>query len=331
MYEIDSEAGGRIIQGDCITESKQIANGSVDLILTDPPYGTVKGAGLDGWENRTTEWDVALDPKKLFDTACDLLRQQGKLILFSQDPYTSKLVQSAPAALPFSYRLVWIKDHFANSLIAKDAPVNLFEDILVFTKQYDTDGNHPLRSYAEKVFEYIDQTLAEINRRLGHRKAEHFFYIDSTQFELCTEETYEELKQEFGIHKMQGFKPYAELKGIDTEFKNKNPNVFNLSQAEKYKSNVLEYDKPQSDLHPTQKPVDLLEDLITTYTHAGDRVVDLCAGSGSTAVATTKTGREAICIEKSKEYYETAVNRLSELDNSDVSTTGQYNLQAYND
>jgi len=330
MYEIDSEAGGRIIQGDCITESKQIPNGSVDLILTDPPYGTVAGIGdsedIQHGMKGKTEWDVALDPSNLFDIACNLLRQKGKLILFSQDPYTSNLIQSATTALPFSYRLVWIKDHFANSLIAKNAPVNLFEDVLVFTKQYDTDGDHPLREYFSKVFDYIDRSKAEIIRKIG-QKADHTFRFDSMQFDLCTKETYEELKQEFEIHEMQGFKSYTQLKAIDPDFKN----VFNLSQAEKYKSNVLEYDKPQSDLHPTQKPVDLMEELITTYTHAGDRVVDLCAGSGSTAVATTKTGREAICIEKSKEYYETAVNRLSELDNSDISTTGQYNLHAYND
>jgi site-specific DNA-methyltransferase (adenine-specific) len=325
MYEIDSEAGGRIIQGDCITESKQIANGSVDLILTDPPYGTVKGAGLDGWENRTTEWDVALEPSELFNISNNILRKNGKLILFSQDPYTNELLNQTQDNLPFSYRMIWVKDHFANSLIAKDAPVNFFEDILVFTKEYDQQGNYALREYAKRVFEFIGESLPDINKKLGHRKAEHFFYINSTQFELCTNETYNELIDMFNIDKMQDFKSYSELENLRSE------NIFNLPNGKKFKPNVLEYDKPQSDLHPTQKPVDLLEDLITTYTHAGDRVVDLCAGSGSTAVATTKTGREAICIEKSKEYYETAVNRLSELDNSDVSTTGQYNLQAYND
>jgi site-specific DNA-methyltransferase (adenine-specific) len=330
MYEVDSEAGGEILHGDCIKESEQIADGSVDLILTDPPYGTVKGAGLDGWENRTTEWDVALDPSELFNIAGDLLRQQGKLILFSQEPYTSKLVQSAPAIIPFSYRLIWVKDHFANSLIAQDSPVNLYEDIIVFTKSYDKCLNHPLRSYFEDILQYIGESKAGIIKQVG-QKADHCFRVNSSQFEIPTQETYNELITTFGIDEYTGFKPYAEIESIDAEFKNQRPNVFNLAPGEKYKSNVLEYDKPQSDLHPTQKPVDLLEDLITTYTHAGDRVVDLCAGSGSTAVAAYNTGREAIGIEKSKEYYETAVNRLSELDDSDVSTTGQYNLQAYND
>lgn len=324
-YNITGEAGGRIVHGDCLTQADQIENGSVDLILTDPPYGTVKGANLDGWENQSTEWDVAIPPKEILNISERLLRKNGKLILFAQEPYTSELITSATANLPFSYRMVWLKDHFANSLAAKEAPVNYFEDILVFTKEYDNYKTYELRNYAKRVYDYINLALPEINERLGHRKSEHFFYIDTTQFELCTEETYRELIEEFGIDTMSGFKPYDELEEMRAE------NVFNLPDGEKYKSNVFEYDKPQSNHHPTQKPVALLEDLITTYTHEGDRVVDLTAGSGSTAVAAHRQRRECIAIEKDRDYYETATNRVSSIDGSDVSTTGQSNLEAYSD
>jgi len=47
--------------------------------------------------------------------------------------------------------MIWLKDHFANALIAKKAPVNYFEDILVFAKKYDTLLTHPLRKYALKL------------------------------------------------------------------------------------------------------------------------------------------------------------------------------------
>jgi len=324
-YSITGASGGRIVHGDCLTQTDQIENGSVDLILTDPPYGTVKGANLDGWENQSTEWDVAIPPKDILSISEQLLRKNGKLILFSQEPYTSKLITSTTANLPFSYRMVWLKDHFANSLAAKEAPVNYFEDIIVFTKEYDSTQTYALRDYAKSVMDYIDLTLKEINNVLGHRKAEHFFYIDTTQFELCTRETYCELIAEFGIDEMREFRPYDQLEEMRAE------NTFNLPDGEKYKSNVFEYDKPKSNHHPTQKPVPLLEDLITTYTYEGDRVVDLTAGSGSTAVAAHRKGRECIAIEKDGDYHQTAVNRVSNIDASQVSTTGQSNLEAYTD
>ena len=328
-YEIESEAGGRIIHGDCIEVADRIDAGSVDLILTDPPYGTVKGASLDGWDDRSTDWDVSLPPSTILDVCNSLLRKSGKAVLFAQEPYTSELVTSAGGNLSFSYRMIWEKDHFANSLVAKDSPVNLFEDMAVFTKQSDTAQEHPLRSYAKRVMEFIGYSLPKINKELGHRKAEHFFYVNSSQFELCTEETYQELIARFDIDRMDGFRPYAELHGVDKSFKEKNPNVFNLPDAAKYKTNVFQYAKPQSDHHPTQKPVALLEDLIRTFTHGGDRVVDLTAGSGSTAVAAYNTGRECIAIEKNREYFETAIDRVSRIDDSAVSRTGQYNLAAY--
>jgi len=334
-YSITGGSGGRIIRGNCLSQADNIENGSVDLILTDPPYGTVKGIGdangIQHGMSGKTGWDNALSPRDILGISERLLRKNGKLILFSQEPYTSELITSTTANLPFSYRMVWLKDHFANSLAAKEAPVNYFEDILLFTREYDNGLSHPLREYAKRVMTYIDLSIAEINRRLGHRGAEHFFYTNSSQFELAPKKRYSELIDEFDINEMDGFKQYDELEQINEQFKEKNPNIFNLPDGEKYKSNIFEYDKPQSDHHPTQKPVPLLEDLITTYTYEGDRVVDLTAGSGSTAVAAHRKGRECIAIEKDEGYHQTAVNRVSNIDASQVSTTGQSNLEAYTD
>lgn len=65
-------------------------------------------------------------------------------------------------------------------------------------------------------------------------------------------------------------------------------------------------------LHPTQKPVALLEWLIKTYTNPGDLVLDPCSGSGTTAIAALNTGRRAICIEKDAGYHAAAVKRLAD-------------------
>jgi site-specific DNA-methyltransferase (adenine-specific) len=76
--------------------------------------------------------------------------------------------------------------------------------------------------------------------------------------------------------------------------------------------NVLEFQNVigKKALHPTQKPVELLEYLIKTYTNESDLILDNCAGSGSTGVAAKNLNRQFILIEKEKEYYDICLERL---------------------
>lgn len=305
----------KIYLGDCLEKSKEIESGSVDLIVTDPPYGFMNGFnGID--------WDIALDAADIFNTANRILRRNGRLILFSQEPYTSQLITKAIPNLPFCYKMAWEKDNFANGLLSRKAPVSYFEDVLVFKKTHDMEGTHPLRVYFKDVMEYIGLNLKSINNKLGHRKAEHTFYIGSTQFSLCTESTYNELIEVFGINQMDNFKTFEELKEIDEETKNTAfPSVFNLWDGKKYKSNILKYRKDYTGLHPTQKPVLLIEDLIKTYSNEGDVVVDLTCGSGTTAIAAINTNRNYIGFELDEEYYNLANERISKTLKSETSET----------
>lgn len=76
---------------------------------------------------------------------------------------------------------------------------------------------------------------------------------------------------------------------------------------------MLRYDKTyHGSLHPTQKPVPLLKDLIQTYTSKGDTVLDFTMGSGSTGVACMETSRKFIRIELDERYYNIAEERLKE-------------------
>jgi site-specific DNA-methyltransferase (adenine-specific) len=304
----------KLIHGDCLLESEQIENGSVDLILTDLPYGNMKGAQLDGWKNQTTGWDNAIEPIKVFEIANRILRKNGKMVLFSQEPYTSRLITQAIANVPFSYRMMWEKDHFANALSANKAPVSYFEDILVFSKTHDHEALHPVREYALKIKTYTNYSRREFYNRLGHGGAQHFLESnhESSQFALCTESTYNELIDVFHIDKMDGFKPYSELKAIDDKFKQQYSSTFNLWQGNKYKSNILKYKKDYNGFHPTQKPVLLLEDLIKTFSNENDLVVDLTMGSGSTGVACINTNRNFIGIELDEGYFKIAQNRIEE-------------------
>jgi len=310
----------KVMHGDCLTESEQIESGSVDLILTDPPYGIIENY-------KNCEWDSAIEPIKLFDVANRILRKNGKMVLFSMEPYTSQLIINAIPNLPFSYRAIWEKPMHGNGAQFKcnKAMLGYYEDILVFSKchpKHDFERFHPLREYAKKCSSYIGMGRKERSRLLGHRGSDHFLesHGDPLQFSLCKEETYNELIEVFGIDKMQGFKPFAELKPIDVEYR-KNlimemteayPSTFNLWEGKKYKSNILKYAKDCDGYHPTQKPVLLLEDLIKTFSNEGDLVVDLTAGSGSTAVACRNTGRNYIVIEKEQKYIDIINKRIAE-------------------
>ena len=81
----------------------------------------------------------------------------------------------------------------------------------------------------------------------------------------------------------------------------------------RYPRNVIRFSNPNNNsVHPTQKPVDLLEYLIKTYTNEGETVLDNCMGSGSTGVACVNSERRFIGIEVDDKYFDIAVKRVRE-------------------
>jgi site-specific DNA-methyltransferase (adenine-specific) len=81
-----------------------------------------------------------------------------------------------------------------------------------------------------------------------------------------------------------------------------------------YPKSILRFANPNhGSLHPTQKPVELFEYLIRTYTNEGDLVLDNCIGSGTTAVACLNTGRRFVGIERDEGYYSKSIERIKSL------------------
>lgn len=316
----------QLYQGDCLELLKSIPDGSVDLVLTDPPFGTMKGQGKSPAARSlcldNCDWDVKLPTVEMFEELSRVLRPNGKCVLFGQEPYTSELINEEIPSMPFAYRAIWLKNTTGNPLKCNKAMLCRYEDILIFAKihpKHDFEGVHPLRNYSKMVFDFIGMTKKALIDVLGQR-VDHFFRFNSTQFSLCTESTYTEIVNLFHIDSMEGFKPFEELQEIDTKYredliKNMNeqcPSVFNLWQGNKSKSNVLEYAKDMDGFHPTQKPVKLLEDLIQTFSNTNDIVLDFTMGSGSTGVACVNTGRRFIGMEIDGGYFEIAKKRIEE-------------------
>ena len=312
-----------LYNGDCLIESDKIESGSVDLILTDLPYGTMIRTGdtdrnIIKMRNKL-KWDIEIEPKKVFEIANRILRKNGKMVLFSQEPYTTQLINEAIPNIPFGYRATWEKDNFAVALGANVNMVSFTEDILVFSKGECYEAKHPLRNTMKKyVSKYGKDLLIDLFLKEGRYTSElsarvhasyKFAFNKGMRFDLMDYKLYNYLADHIEFEHT-----YQWLQSIDIEYKHKFASTFNLWEGKKYKSNILKYKKDYDGHHPTQKPILLLEDLIKTFSNEGDLVVDLTMGSGSTLVACKNTNRKFIGIEMNEDYFNIAKNRIKELE-----------------
>lgn len=309
---------------DCFEFLKDLEDNSVDMILTDPPYGTIKGMG----KNTSREikdgayWDNRLDTDRLLAECERVLRPNGCLVLFSQEPYTSELIHNTHPNLAFSTRYSWIKNHFGSPLNAKRAPLNYIEDINVWYKRpYDKAFTNEAQNYANYINDVLNIPVNKMkNEIVGN--ITHFF-TSGFQFRAPTEEVYNQLIEKYNIDEIPGYLTHSELIRIDKESRVKYKRVFNLPQGEKHKPNYYTFKKVAKAVHPTQKPVDLLIDLVNTYTNTGDLVIDFTMGSGSTAVACIETGRRFLGCELDQDYFEISRKRIKEAVNKTITESGE--------
>ena len=108
-----------------------------------------------------------------------------------------------------------------------------------------------------------------------------------------------------------GFRPYVcKRRGRTTTNYGEQVSVVTENNGKRYPLSVVDFSYDKNKVHPTQKPVALMEYLIRTYTNPGDTVLDNCMGSGTTGVACVQTGRKFIGIEKDENYFEIAKQRI---------------------
>ena len=311
----------KLINGDCLVESDEIESGTVDLILTDLPYGTIKGMGDSGIAKEkgysAALWDTVINTDSIMQISNRILRKNGKMILFSQQPFTNELINKSIPNIPFSYCMIWEKDHFSNCLASKKAPLNYYEDVLVFSKSEDVTINS-IKEYTNKIRAFINRKNYDIYDDFKNAGFKKYAVLDTfnsdkaRRYNFHTLETYNNLIELYDIDKMEGFITFEDAFKIYRDFEDATLSTFNLWEGKKYKSNILKYKKDYSGHHPTQKPVLLLEDLIKTFSNENDLVVDLTMGSGSTGVAAKNTGRKFIGIEIDEEYFKISARRIHE-------------------
>ena len=224
-------------QGDCLELMKDIPDGSIDLVLTDPPYGTT-----------ACKWDSVIPFEPMWEQLNRIIKPNGAIVLFGSEPFSSALRMSNIKS--YKYDWYWMKNFKTGHLNAHRQPMRDIENISVFYKKQ------------------------------------------------C-------------LYQPQGLTYYGKIKNRGVGAKtNRKAGTINFQENTGFPSQSLSFSRDKENLHPTQKPVALLEYLIKTYTLEGETVLDFTMGSGSTGVACVNTNRNFIGIELDENYFKIAKERI---------------------
>ena len=235
-----------LIKGECIEQMKLIPDGSIDAIITDPPYGTTQ-----------CKWDSVIDFELMWEQLNRIIKPNGAIVLFGSEPFSSALRMSNIK----NYKYDWIfkKTIPSNPLLAKKQILKYHENISVFYKKQPTFNPQKIKRKEE-------------NKR-KNKKASY------------------KQRGVFGDTKMSA------------------------GDGEKnwiFEGSVVNIKSRDRGLHPTQKPIELIEKLIKTYTNENETVLDFTMGSGSTGVAAKNLNRNFIGIEQDENYFKIAKQRIKE-------------------
>lgn len=282
----------KLMQGDCLDLMKEIPDGSVDMILCDMPYGCTD-----------LEWDKVIDGKILFAEYKRICKQNANVLLFCQIEFAKYLMDSTFES-EFSHCLIWVKNNKTRHLSTKTLPLSQYEMILCFrlNKYSNKSAHQKLRRYFMSELEKSGKTVKEIESLIPNYSAHHWFRY-SSDYRIPTSDNYKRLQEITGCFE----RPYSDIKA---EFLSEKSNLCTYNSV--IDSDVLYAPLTEKRVHPTQKPVNLLEQLLLTYSNVGDTVLDNCMGSGSTGVACVNTNRKFIGIELDEGYFNIAKKRIEE-------------------
>lgn len=280
----------QLYNGDCLELLKNIPDNSIDMILCDLPYGVTD-----------YEWDKIINGEELFNQYKRICKQNANVLLFCQIEFAKYLMlQTYPSE--FSHCLIWVKENKTRHLSVDKLPMSQYEMILCFrlNKYRNTTSHLALRHYFTYELKASGKSIKEIEKEIPNYSAHHWFRF-SSDYRIPTEKNYKRLQEITGRFN----RDYAEIRAEFLKEKN-NESTYNGNND----GDVLYYTLKEKRVHPTQKPVELLEYLIKTYSNQCDIVLDNCMGSGSTGVACVNTNRDFIGIELDEKYFKIAKDRI---------------------
>jgi len=224
-----------------------LPDASVDLLLTDPPYGITP-----------IKWDKKVDWQLFWAHAHRVCKPKAAMILFASGKFVPELLASN--SREFRYELIWEKTLAVGFLDANRRPLRAHEQILIFTQAFRGSTYNP-----QKVEGKTHTTGGE-----GKKKPVHYSGCNRPTAEVVT-------------------------------------NLYHPRSVLKYSNQVR-----GKSLHPTAKPLELVEWLVRSYSNPGDTVLDPFVGSGTTLAASLIAGRKGIGCDINSDYFEIAKQRLKE-------------------
>lgn len=228
---------------DCLEGMKLIPDGSIDAIITDPPYWTT-----------ACKWDSVIPFEPMWAELKRIIKPNGAIVLFGSEPFSSALRMSNIKM--YKYDWIWEKDRPTGMFLKDIQPMKYHEIISVFWKEK--------LIYNPQMWEWKqNHSIWKSDKRIS----EHYW-----------------------------------------EYKHKMNKYWNM----KFPRSIIVEKKEHPPIHPTQKPVALIEYLIKTYTNEWETVLDFTMWSGTTAVACLNTNRNFIWFELDEQYRNIANNRIAE-------------------
>lgn len=234
-----------IFNMDCIAGMNMYPDHSIDMILTDLPYGVTD-----------CRWDSLIPFPALWNQYLRIIKDSGAIVLTACQPFTTRLISSQQKL--FRYCWYWSKNMATGFTFAKKQPLRCIEEVCVFYKHMPT--------YNPQGIIVLDKPI----KNRGKHVPAHGDSFYGTRGSLSHD------TETWVIH---------------------------------YPRQLLEV-KCERGLHPTQKPVALFEYMIRTYTNPGELVLDACMGSGTTAVACIRSGRNFTGFETDPQHYQTSIQRI---------------------
>lgn len=325
----------KIYNEDCQEGIKRIPDASVDCILTDPPYLYLKGQKLDrpfdeqalflefarvlkptgfivlfGRGTSFYRWNTLLDRVRVYNDEYGYLYEFNGKRFFNDIEIGIETLKNP--LFQFKEEIIWDKRYISSPVL----PLNrIHETIAVLAKQNGSINKVKIPYLEMKKFD-IDGILQDLNRMRGILRNPKSLN-NVLEFLKNNEETINngwDERPTVRMDYMEATRPNNVAIGPGTPSGDRSVNAMqSISCGMSEKSIIRVGREHYKTIHPTQKPVRLIERLLALVTQPGDVVLDPFSGSCSTAVACINTNREYIGFEIDKEYYEAGIKRLNEI------------------
>lgn len=205
-----------LIQGDCLEVMKDIPDGSIDAIITDPPYGTT-----------ACKWDSVIPFDLMWEQLNRIIKPNGAIVLFGSEPFSSSLRMSN--IKNYKYDWIWEKTKAGNFQIVKYQPLKYHEIVSVFSKK--THAYYPIKVEAsESSKNRYKYAISKSKGRLNHMASGVFNYSKTHNKELKNPSSIIKMKSEtFVSHATQ--KPVALMEYLIKTYTNEGETVLDFTMG----------------------------------------------------------------------------------------------------